>query len=71
LKVLVWWLQVVLSDPDDALFLATHDEQVIGLVGARIGFALEFDQPYVGVTGLPVDETFRQRGVGTDVDAQR
>jgi GNAT superfamily N-acetyltransferase len=57
-------LDTLISDPDYALFAATHRQQVIGIVGARIGHALEFDQPYARLIGLAVDEPFRGSGVG-------
>lgn len=38
--------------------------EVVGMVGACLGPALEFDGTYGRLTGLIVDESWRGRGVG-------
>ena len=57
-------LERFISDSDHALFVAAQQERVVGLVGGRIGYALEYDEPYVRVIGLAVDQQFRHGGIG-------
>ena len=57
-------LVVLLSHPDYATFVAETSGQVVGLVGAHLGLALEFDTRYGRLTGLVVDTDWRGRGLG-------
>src|SRR5262245_35994948 len=57
-------LAVLLSHSDYATFVAETSGQVVGLVGAYLGLALEFDTRYGRLTGLVVDTDWRGRGLG-------
>lgn len=50
--------------PEYALFVAETSGRVVGLVGAFLGYALEFSGPWGRLMGLVVDEPFRGRGIG-------
>jgi ribosomal protein S18 acetylase RimI-like enzyme len=55
----------LLSQPDYATFVAEQSAgQVVGLVGAYLGYALEFDARYGRLTGLVVDTDWRSQGLG-------
>lgn len=49
---------------DYITLVADSEGKVIGLVGAFVGFALEFDGVYGRLTGLVVDAPWRGRGIG-------
>ena len=57
-------LEAILASPDNVNLLADAAGHPVGLVGARLGHALEFDEPYGRLTGLVVDESWRGRGLG-------
>jgi GNAT superfamily N-acetyltransferase len=57
-------LKPLLSHPEDTTIVAEASGQVVGLVGAYLGHALEFDSTYGLLTGLVVDERWRGRGLG-------
>ena len=57
-------LEVILPSPDYVNLLADAAGHPVGLVGARLGHALEFDEPYGRLTGLIVDEHWRGHGLG-------
>jgi GNAT superfamily N-acetyltransferase len=50
--------------PEYVLFVAESSGRVVGLVGAYLGYALEFSGPWGRLMGLVVDEPFRGRGIG-------
>jgi GNAT superfamily N-acetyltransferase len=58
-------LKWLLSRPEYQVLVAVESSgRVIGMVGAYVGHALEFDGVYGRLTGLVVDEGVRGRGVG-------
>ena len=57
-------LQRLLTQPDYTTLVAEHSDEIVGLVGAYMGHALEFDPTYGRLTGLVVDERWRGRGIG-------
>jgi len=54
----------LLSHPDYTTFVAASSGEIVGLVGAYLGHALEFDVRYGRFTGLVVDTRWRGRGLG-------
>ncbi len=57
-------LKVLLSQANYTIYVATIEDSVVGMVGAYLGYALEYDGPYGRLTGLVVDEKWRGRGLG-------
>jgi GNAT superfamily N-acetyltransferase len=57
-------LKRLLSHPEYTTIVAEASDQVVGLVGAYLGHALEFDPRYGRLTGLVVDDRWRGRGLG-------
>ena len=57
-------LKQLCARPDYITLVAEVSGEVIGMVGAYLGYALEFDGPYGRLTGLVVDASWRGRGVG-------
>jgi ribosomal protein S18 acetylase RimI-like enzyme len=57
-------LKNLLGRPDYQTFVAEDSGLVVGMVGAYLGLAFEFDGIYGRLTGLAVDEGFRGRGIG-------
>lgn len=57
--------QQLLDQPGYAVFVAERAGGVIGLVGVRLGHALEFDGVYGRMFGVVVDEDSRGLGIGT------
>ena len=57
-------LRSILDSTDCVTLVAESDVHVAGLVGARLGRALEFDGLFARLTGLVVDEPWRGRGLG-------
>jgi GNAT superfamily N-acetyltransferase len=55
----------MLPRADYVTFVAEAADVVVGLVGAYLGCALEFTEPYGRLTGLVVDEQWRGRGIGS------
>ena len=57
-------LKRILARPEYVTFVAETPKKIVGLVGAYIGYALEFDDTYGRLTGLVVDEEWRGGGIG-------
>ena len=58
-------IKPLLSRPEYQMYVAVGREgRVVGMVGAYLGHALEFDGPYGRVNGLAVDEGSRRHGIG-------
>ena len=57
-------LQVLLPLPEYVTFVAVAQGRIIGLIGAYLGYALEFSGTYGRLTGVVVDESHRDSGVG-------
>jgi GNAT superfamily N-acetyltransferase len=57
-------LTVLLPRPEYVIFVAESSGRMIGLIGAYLGYALEFDGTYGRLTGVVVDASFRASGVG-------
>ena len=57
-------LKRLLSHPEYTTIVAEASDHVVGLVGAYLRHALEFDSTYGRLTGLVVDEGWRRRGLG-------
>ncbi len=57
-------LKVLLPLPEYVVFVAESSGRVIGLIGAYLGHALEFDGTYGRLTGVVVDKPYRDSGVG-------
>jgi GNAT superfamily N-acetyltransferase len=57
-------MEALASRPEYALFVAEASGRAIGLVGAFLGYALEFSGSWGRLMGLVVDEPFRGRGIG-------
>jgi GNAT superfamily N-acetyltransferase len=60
-------LEALSGKPDYAVFLAETNGRVVGLVGAFIGYALEFSGAWGRLMGLVVDEPFRGRRIGAEL----
>jgi GNAT superfamily N-acetyltransferase len=58
-------LKTLLSLPEYVVFVAEESDRIIGLIGAYLGRALEFNGTYGRLTGVVVDEPYRDSGVGT------
>jgi GNAT superfamily N-acetyltransferase len=54
----------LLADPAQAMIVAEASGDVVGLVSAQVGHALEFDGIYARITAMVVDSQWRGRGVG-------
>jgi len=54
----------LLARPEYITLVADVSGEVVGMVGASLGHALEFDGPYGRLTGLIVDARWRGRGLG-------
>jgi GNAT superfamily N-acetyltransferase len=57
-------LEALAGQPEYVLFVAEETGRIVGLVGAFLGYALEFSGPWGRLMGLVVDEPFRGRGIG-------
>ena len=57
-------LDVLLAQDNYRTLVAEVVGQVVGLVGAYVQFAVEFDGRYARLTGLVVDEAWRGWGIG-------
>jgi GNAT superfamily N-acetyltransferase len=57
-------LGALAGQPEYVLFVAEASGRIVGLVGAFLGYALEFNGPWGRLMGLVVDEPFRGRGIG-------
>ena len=57
-------LQTLLAHSDYVTCVAEVSSTVVGLVGAYIGYAIEFAGTYARLTVLVVDEQWRGRGIG-------
>lgn len=57
-------LKRLLSHPEYTTVVAETSNEVVGMVGAYVGHALEFDSRYGRLTGLIVDASWRRRGLG-------
>lgn len=57
-------LRALAGQPEYVLFVAEASGRIVGLVGAFLGYALEFNGPWGRLMGLVVDEPFRGRGIG-------
>jgi GNAT superfamily N-acetyltransferase len=57
-------LEALAGKPEYVLFVAESSGRVVGLVGAFLGYALEFSGPWGRLMGLVVDEPFRGQGIG-------
>jgi GNAT superfamily N-acetyltransferase len=57
-------LRRMLAHPDYVMIVAESSGELIALVGAYIGLAIEFDEPYGRLTGLVVRDRWRGLGVG-------
>jgi GNAT superfamily N-acetyltransferase len=57
-------LEALAGQPEYVLFVAEESGRIVGLVGAFLGYALEFNGPWGRLMGLVVDEPFRGRGIG-------
>ena len=57
-------MEALFRRPDYVLFVAETSGRVVGLVGAFLGYALEFSGPWGRLMGLVVDEPFRGQGIG-------
>jgi len=58
-------LTVILQHPDYNTWVVQQGKRIIGLTGARIGYAYEQNGCYGQLTALVVDAEFRGGGVGT------
>lgn len=50
--------------PDHAAWVAESEGEVIGMVGAMLGWAFNYDAPYARILALVVDPAHRGRGAG-------
>jgi len=57
-------LEALAGQPEYVLFVAEESGRIVGLVGAFLGYALEFSGPWGRLMGLVVDEPYRGRGIG-------
>ena len=57
-------LNVMLDRPEYVVFVAETAGRVIGLIGAYLGHALEFNGTYGRLTGVVVDGPYRDSGIG-------
>ena len=58
-------LERLLAHPEHSMVVAEAEGEVVGLVAAQLGYALEFDGVYCRINGLVVDAQWRGRGLGT------
>jgi len=57
-------IKTLASMPEYVTFVAETGGDVVGLVGAYMGYSLEFSGMYGRLTALVVDEAWRGRGSG-------
>jgi len=57
-------LESLLADPEYVTFVAESSGRIIGLIGAYLSPALEYNGVHGRLTGLVVDEAHRGDGVG-------
>ena len=57
-------LEWLLSDPEHAVVVAETSDDIVGMVAAQVGHALEFNGTYGRIIGLVVDSHWRGYGVG-------
>lgn len=57
-------LESILRRPEYITFVAEISAQVVGMIGAYVGYAIEFTGVYGRLTGIVVEESFRGRGIG-------
>jgi len=57
-------LEVILERTDYATWVAQHGERVVGLAGARLGYAYEVSGIYGQLIALVVEKAYRGRGIG-------
>ena len=58
-------LERLLTHPEHSMVVAEAEGEIVGLVAAQLGYALEFDGVYCRINGLVVDAQWRGRGLGT------
>ncbi len=63
-------LQALINHPDYVTFVAEISGEVVGLVGAQIGYSLEVTGRYGRLTGLVVEERWRGKGIGGSLMAR-
>lgn len=63
-------LKILLSLPEYGIFVAEADGEIVGLVGAYMGYSLEFSGTYGRLTSLIVDEKHRGAGIGRQLIAK-
>jgi N-acetylglutamate synthase-like GNAT family acetyltransferase len=62
-------LERLLQRSDHATFVASHDDKVVGVVGAFVNRRYESDAPYGQLLALVVSEGCRRRGIGASLVA--
>lgn len=63
-------LKILLLLPEYGIFVAEADGEIVGLVGAYMGYSLEFSGTYGRLTSLIVDEKHRGAGIGRQLIAK-
>jgi GNAT superfamily N-acetyltransferase len=58
-------LELLLPHPEHSMVVAETSGEVVGLVAAQVGNALEFNGTYGRINGLVVDARWRGHGIGT------
>ena len=57
-------LELLLQHPEHSMVVAEISDEVVGMIAAQVGPALEFNGTYGRITGLVVDARWRGRGIG-------
>lgn len=57
-------LETILRCPEYVTYVAVVSDQVVGMIGVYVGYAIEFTGVYGRLTGIVVEESFRGQGIG-------